>query len=293
MCYTTLLNDEQSARVPHTTIRNSKGEMVARFAESPRGVLPQILEKLWSGRKATRKKMASEPDEFVCKLLNAKQLAQKARFCFSFCFYLFIRVRIQVSMNSIYGFTGAVHGMLPCTTIASAVTAEGRCMLMKSKEHVEANYKCKVVYGDSVTGDTRVRVWESRQPERFEHAEQAAQAEGSEGPEEPTGSRDLAGPTGTKGREVTVAALFSEYDHDDGVDRPPLVVQTHRGYAALKAVVCHRTTKPVYRVTVADGRHVDVTEDHSIAVLVDGNMQFARPMDLVIGTSVIATRPVE
>ena len=279
MCYTTLLNDEQSARVPHTTIRNSKGEMVARFAESPRGVLPQILEKLWSGRKATRKKMASEPDEFVYKLLNAKQLAQKARFCFSFCFYLFIRVRIQVSMNSIYGFTGAVRGMLPCTTIASAVTAEGRNMLMKSKEHVEANYKCKVVYGDSVTGDTRVLVWES----------QPAQAEGSEGPEEPTGSYG----TDTKGRELTVAALFSEYDHDDGADRPPLVVQTHRGHAALKAVVCHRATKPVYRVTVADGRHVDVTEDHSIAVLVDGNMQFARPMDLVIGTSVIATRPVK
>ena len=164
-------------------------------------------------------------------------------------------------------------------------------MLMKSKEHVEANYKCRVVYGDSVTGDTRVLVWES-QPEGPEHAEQAAQAEGSEGPEEPTGSYGLAGGTDTEGRELTVADLFSEYEKDDGADRPPLVVQTHRGHAALKAVVCHRTTKPVYRVTVADGRHVDVTEDHSIAVLVDGNMQFARPMDLVIGTSVIATRPV-
>jgi DNA polymerase elongation subunit (family B) len=94
MCYTTLLNDEQSARVPHTTIRNSKGEMVARFAESPRGVLPRILEKLWSGRKATRKLMATEPDEFLYKLLNAKQLAQKAR-VFTFCFYLFFRVRIH------------------------------------------------------------------------------------------------------------------------------------------------------------------------------------------------------
>jgi hypothetical protein len=57
--------------------------------------------------------------------------------------------------------------------------------------------------------------------------------------------------------------------------------------------MCHRTTKPVYRVTVADGRHVDVTEDHSIAVLVDGNMQFVRPIDLKPWTSVIATRPVE
>ena len=180
-------------------------------------------------------------------------------------------------MNSLYGFTGAVHGMLPCTTIASAVTAEGRNMLQLSKEHVEANYKCKVVYGDSVTGDTRVLVWES-QPE-------AAKQEGSE---EPTGPH---GP-GTKGREITVAALFAQYDHDDGVDRPPLVVQTHRGHAALKAVVCHRSAKSVFRVTVADGRHVDVTEDHSLAVVVDGKLAFARPMDLVIGASVIATQPV-
>jgi DNA polymerase elongation subunit (family B) len=82
MCYTTLLNDEQSARVAHKTILNAKGEMVARFAESPRGVLPQILEKLWAGRQATRKLMSTEPDAFVYKLLNAKQLAQKARFSF-------------------------------------------------------------------------------------------------------------------------------------------------------------------------------------------------------------------
>jgi hypothetical protein len=154
-------------------------------------------------------------------------------------------------------------------------------MLLKSKEHVEANYKCRVVYGDSVTGDTRVLVWESRseQPE-------------PKGSEEPTGPHGVAVGTGAKGREVTVAALFAEYDQDDGADRPPLVVQTHRGYAALKAVVCHRSMKHVYRVTVADGRHVDVTEDHSIAVLVDGKLAFARPMDLVIGKSVIATRSV-
>lgn len=288
MCYTTLLNDEQSARVPHTTIRNAKGEMIARFAESPRGVLPQILEKLWAGRQATRKRMATETDGFVYKLLNAKQLAQKARkknFFLRFIFLCKQFALVQVGMNSLYGFCGATRGMLPCTRIASAVTAEGRNMLQMSKEHVEANYKCKVVYGDSVTGDTRVLVWES-QPE----AADAENQEGSEGTEEPTGSKAL--PHTVLAREVTVAELFAEYDNYDGVDRPPLMVQTHRGYAALKAVMCHRATKPVYRVTVADGRHVDVTEDHSIAVVVDGNMKFARPIDLVIGASVIATRPV-
>jgi hypothetical protein len=144
-------------------------------------------------------------------------------------------------------------------------------MLQRSKEHVEANYKCKVVYGDSVTGDTRVLVWDAR-PARTEGSEEN---------------------TGTKGRELTVADLFAEYDKDDGVDRPPLTVQTHLGYAALKAVVLHSTTKPVYRVTVADGRHVDVTEDHSLAIVVDGSLKFVRPLDIVPGTTVIATRPVQ
>ena len=68
------------------------------------------------------------------KVFNGKQLAYK------------------VSMNSVYGFTGASKGMLPCVAIASTVTAEGRHMIEQTKEYVEANFPGAVVrYGDSVT----------------------------------------------------------------------------------------------------------------------------------------------
>jgi DNA polymerase delta subunit 1 len=56
----------------------------------------------------------------------------------------------KISMNSIYGFTGASKGMLPCVAIASTVTMRGRQMIEETKNYVEANFPgAKVRYGDT------------------------------------------------------------------------------------------------------------------------------------------------
>jgi DNA polymerase delta subunit 1 len=56
----------------------------------------------------------------------------------------------KISMNSVYGFTGAGKGMLPCVPIASTVTAKGRSMIEETKNYVEANFEgAKVRYGDT------------------------------------------------------------------------------------------------------------------------------------------------
>ena len=62
-----------------------------------------------------------------------------------------------MSANSVYGFTGAVVGHLPCLPIASSVTSYGRYLLEKTKEFVEEKYtiangyehNAVVVYGDT------------------------------------------------------------------------------------------------------------------------------------------------
>ena len=46
----------------------------------------------------------------------------------------------QVSANSVYGFTGATVGQLPCLAIASSTTSYGRQLLMRTKEYVETNF---------------------------------------------------------------------------------------------------------------------------------------------------------
>jgi DNA polymerase delta subunit 1 len=56
----------------------------------------------------------------------------------------------KISMNSIYGFTGASKGMLPCVAIASTVTMRGRQMIEETKNYVEANFPgANVRYGDT------------------------------------------------------------------------------------------------------------------------------------------------
>ena len=53
-------------------------------------------------------------------------------------------------MNSVYGFTGASRGMLPCVAIASTTTMKGRNMIDDTKNYVEEHFPgSKVRYGDT------------------------------------------------------------------------------------------------------------------------------------------------
>ena len=107
-------------------------EIVVKFAQNVKGIMPKILERLWKERKDIRKQMKSlSPEDPLYAVLNGVQLA------------------IKVSMNSIYGFTGARYGRLPNKRIAAAVTATGRNMIAHSKRCAEEWYNCEVVYGDT------------------------------------------------------------------------------------------------------------------------------------------------
>lgn len=50
----------------------------------------------------------------------------------------------QVSANSVYGFTGATVGQLPCLPIASSTTSYGRDLLFRTRSHVEETYTVEV-----------------------------------------------------------------------------------------------------------------------------------------------------
>jgi DNA polymerase delta subunit 1 len=75
--------------------------------------------------------MALTDDPVRKGLLNGKQLA------------------LKISCNSVYGFTGAVRGMLPCVAIASSVTAIGQQMIKTTKTTVEESFNATVIYGDT------------------------------------------------------------------------------------------------------------------------------------------------
>jgi len=107
-----------------------------------KGLLPEVLEDLLSARKKAKLELKNETDPFKRMVLNGRQLA------------------LKISANSVYGFTGASLGKLPCTEISQSVTSYGRFMIEQTKSEVEAYYKkgaldgkcpedAVVIYGDT------------------------------------------------------------------------------------------------------------------------------------------------
>ena len=127
MCYSTLVMDSKYDNLPGV-VYEQHGPY--RFAQGAPSLLPKILADLKEFRKQAKKDMKTKPE--LASIYNGKQLAYK------------------ISMNSVYGFTGALKGMLSCLPIASSVTRRGREMIQTSKEYVEEHFPgAKVRYGDT------------------------------------------------------------------------------------------------------------------------------------------------
>ena len=129
LCYSTLVMDHKYANIPGVEYETF-GEH--KFAQGVPSVLPEILNDLKAFRKQAKKDMANATSPAMKEVYNGKQLAYK------------------ISMNSMYGFTGASKGILPCMAIASTTTRKGRSMIEETKNYVEANFPgAKVRYGDT------------------------------------------------------------------------------------------------------------------------------------------------
>ncbi|XP_066027112.1 DNA polymerase delta catalytic subunit [Pocillopora verrucosa] len=139
LCYTSLLHHSDLASLkPDEFIKTPSGDYFVK-ASLRKGLLPEILEHLLSARKKAKEDLKKETDPFRKKVLDGRQLA------------------LKLSANSVYGFTGAQVGKLPCLPISQSVTAFGRMMIERTKELVEEKYtvdngyktNAQVIYGDT------------------------------------------------------------------------------------------------------------------------------------------------
>lgn len=129
LCYSTLVMDHTFANIPGVEYETFGQH---KFAQNVPSVLPEILNDLKAFRKQAKKDMANATSPAMKEVYNGKQLAYK------------------ISMNSMYGFTGASKGILPLMEIASTTTRKGRAMIEDTKNYVEANFPgAKVRYGDT------------------------------------------------------------------------------------------------------------------------------------------------
>jgi DNA polymerase delta subunit 1 len=163
LCYSTYVMDERRyGNIPGVKYETFKiGEKTYKFAQDVPSLLPSILLELKQFRKKAKKDMAAATGGMK-EVYNGKQLAYK------------------VSMNSVYGFTGAGKGILPCVPIASTTTCRGREMIEETKNYVEKNFPgAKVRYGDTdsvmVEFDVGDRIGEEAVKYSWEIGERAAE----------------------------------------------------------------------------------------------------------------------
>jgi DNA polymerase elongation subunit (family B) len=242
LCYSTLVMDPKYDNLPGVTYEQFGSH---RFAQNVQSLLPTILTDLKAFRKKAKKLMAAAEGTPMEAVYNGQQLAYK------------------ISMNSMYGFTGASKGMLPLVAIASTVTMRGRQMIEETKNYVEANFPgAKVRYGDSVMPETPVLVK-------------------IDGVCHPVKIENLA-----KTWESYPGFL------KDGMDKESSEVSgieawTHDGWQPIKRVIRHKCSKKIYRVLTHTGV-VDVTEDHS---LLGPNIELLKPKDVMIGQKLFHSFP--
>lgn len=230
------------------------GTRICRYAQEKVGTIPLIVAKLLAQRKATRKKIASEPDPFRKALLDAEQLAYK------------------VTANSLYGQLGANTFKIRLQHLAASVTAYGRKQIMFARDMIMEFYgpqaknpRCtasgaETVYGDSVSGDTPIYA-------RIEGVPNILTIErlGSYMKEQWT--------------------TWHDTKEEKDLTSKNIEVWTERGWTKLHRVIRHALapTKKMYRITTPSGM-VDCTEDHS---LVDKHGVECKPCDVKIGTALL------
>lgn len=227
LCYSTILLDG-------ATHPNEEKVGEARYVQGVPALLPAVLRELKQFRKQAKKDMAKAKGTPMEDVYNAKQLAYK------------------ISMNSVYGFTGATKGFLPLVDIASSVTSKGREMIQMTKEIIERDFPgSKVLYGDSVLPDTPVLIRRNGVivTEKIQNIAQDW---------------------------TSYPGFMKDGTEKERFDVNGLEAWTHLGWQKINRVIRHKCSKSIWRVVTHTGV-VDVTEDHS---LLDENLNLIKPEKL-------------
>ena len=100
LCYTTLIRtDMKNIKLDENEITKTPLNHFFVKSSVKKGILPEILENLLSARSKAKKDLAQATDPFKKMIFNGRQLA------------------LKISANSVYGFTGATVGKLPCIEV--------------------------------------------------------------------------------------------------------------------------------------------------------------------------------
>jgi len=273
-----LFNWEEHILCEHDkTVRKTKPKQTVcanykfRFLKEPAGVIPTLLRNLLDARKKTNtemKKLKSTLDtlsadersmtERLITVLDKRQLSYK------------------ISANSMYGGMGVKKGYLPFLPGAMCTTARGRESIEKASKFLTDHLGAKLIYGDSVTGDTPILVRYEDQTVDILRIDEIGEVWKSYDEFKSEDSNRYE-------KEQTLPFVSS----GDFRFMNILEVWTGDKWSRVRRVIRHKTVKKMYRVLTHTGC-VDVTEDHS---LLDMNRQKIKPTEIEVGSQLYHSFP--
>ena len=235
------------------------GKKICRF-EQTKAIMPSILEELLAARKATRKLIPQQTDEFMKNVLDKRQLGYK------------------VTANSLYGQCGAATSTFYEKDVAASTTATGRMLLTYAKRIVEETYgdricetekygpvltKAEYIYGDSVANYTPVyvRINGIINILTIEHLAEKY------------------------GENKWINCIEPGKEEKEVCELENIETWTEKGWTPLYRVIRHKLAphKKMMRILTHTGL-VDVTDDHSL-IKKDGTE--ISPKDVIIGDELL------
>ncbi|KAG8221963.1 hypothetical protein J437_LFUL007804 [Ladona fulva] len=128
ICFTTLSRDSLKMAVED----NFSEKTVLPNVETEPGVLPSEIRKLVESRRAVKKLMASPS-------ITSAQYKQ----------YDVRQMALKLTANSMYGCLGFGGSRFQARELAALITAKGREILSRTRDHVQVKMAMNVVYGDT------------------------------------------------------------------------------------------------------------------------------------------------
>lgn len=219
-----------------------------------RGIFPKLAARLIGERKAVREKqkgLAKDSLDFL--MLEQRQLA------------------LKMVANSLYGFLGRKAGNFLFPEGAASITHFGRYNIKKLARHLETHYKeegAKVVYGDSVTGDTPVLI-------RYNNHIKIERIDALVSHGWMTWHKDKE-------------CVDISSNRSDGVNNSEancVEVWTEKGWTHVNKIIRHLVPKEkrIIEVTTARGS-VKVTDEHS---LLTPQAEKIKASDVIVGTPIL------
>ena len=235
------------------------GRRICRFAQpldGSKSTLPQITTWLLTARSAKKKEMKAEKDPERYALLDAEQLAYK------------------LTGNSLYGQLGSSTFKIRLQALAASVTSYGRKQIMFAKAAIEKFYgpeannpgyparaMAKVVYGDSVTGDTPLLI-RCRGVELNIPMDHLCELE--------------------PGKEWSTEREKDFYELDNCES------WTEKGWTKIHRIIRHELSshKKLMRIYLHSGGYITVTDDHSLLL---SSGETVSPKSLCVGSMLLST----